>query len=143
HKLYYNIGIAAETGRGLLVPVVKDADRKSLFEISSDINELGKKARSGKLTADEMKGASNTITNTGSDRDQCFTQVRHYPGAVIRGIGGIEEKLIARKSEVVDEQVLAVTLSFDHQIVDGATIRQALSKIKRLLNDPQLIMMDA
>src|SRR5690625_907896 len=90
HKHYYNIGIAADTDRGLLVPVVKDADRKSLFEISSDINELGEKARSGKLTADEMKGASNTITNIGSAGGQWFTPVLNYPEAVIRGIGRIQ-----------------------------------------------------
>src|SRR5699024_10228279 len=81
HKHYYNIRIAADTDRGLLVPVVKDADRKSLFEISSDINELGEKARSGKLTADEMKGASNTITNIGSAGGQWFTPVLNYPEA--------------------------------------------------------------
>jgi len=143
HKHYYNIGIAADTDRGLLVPVVKDADRKSLFEISSDINELGEKARSGKLTADEMKGASNTITNIGSAGGQWFTPVLNYPEAVILGIGRIQEKPIARNGEVVVAPVLAVSLSFDHRIVDGATGQQALNQIKRLLNDPQLIMMEA
>src|SRR5699024_9838416 len=143
HKHYYNIGIAADTDRGLLVPVVKDADRKSLSEISSDINELGEKARSGKLTADEMKGASNTITNIGSAGGQWFTRVLNYPEAVILGIGRIQEKPIARNGEVVVAPVLAVSLSFDHRIVDGATGQQALNQIKRLLNDPQLIMMEA
>lgn len=143
HKHYYNIGIAADTDKGLLVPVVKDADRKSIFEISKNINELAEKARSGKLTADEMKGASNTITNIGSAGGQWFTPVLNYPEAVILGIGRIQEKPIARNGEVVVAPVLALSLSFDHRIVDGATGQQALNQIKRLLNDPQLIMMEA
>jgi len=142
-KHYYNIGIAADTEKGLLVPVVKDADRKSLFEISKDINELAEKARSGKLTAEEMKGASNTITNIGSVGGQWFTPVLNYPEAVILGVGRIQEKPIARNGEVVVAPVLALSLSFDHRIVDGATGQQALNQIKRILNDPQLIMMEA
>lgn len=143
YKHYYNIGIAADTDKGLLVPVVKDADRKSLFEISQDINELAEKARNGKLTAEEMKGASNTITNIGSAGGQWFTPVLNYPEAVILGIGRIQEKPVVRNGEVVVAPVLALSLSFDHRIVDGATGQEALNQIKRLLNDPQLIMMEA
>ncbi|MBO1003565.1 dihydrolipoamide acetyltransferase family protein [Pseudogracilibacillus auburnensis] len=143
HKHYYNIGIAADTEKGLLVPVVKDADRKSLFEISKDINELAEKARSGKLTAEEMKGASNTITNIGSAGGQWFTPVLNYPEAAILGIGRIAEKPVVRNGEIVVAPVLALSLSFDHRIVDGATGQEALNQIKRLLNDPQLIMMEA
>ncbi|RYG74030.1 2-oxo acid dehydrogenase subunit E2 [Lentibacillus lipolyticus] len=143
HKHYYNIGIAADTDKGLLVPVVKDADRKSIFTISQEINELAEKARSGKLAPEEMKGASNTITNIGSAGGQWFTPVINYPEAVILGIGRIQEKPIVRDGEIVAAPVLAVSLSFDHRIVDGATAQLALNQIKRLLNDPQLIMMEA
>lgn len=143
YKHYYNIGIAADTERGLLVPVVKDADRKSLFEISNDINDLAEKARNGKITSEEMKGASNTITNIGSAGGQWFTPVLNYPEAVILGIGRIAEKPVVRNGEIVVAPVLALSLSFDHRIVDGATGQEALNQIKRLLNDPQLIMMEA
>lgn len=143
HKHYYNIGIAADTDRGLLVPVVKDADRKSLFDISKEIGELGEKARGGTLTSNEMSGASNTITNIGSAGGQWFTPVINYPEAVILGIGRIADKPVARDGEVVVAPVLALSLSFDHRIVDGATAQLALNQIKRLLNDPQLIMMEA
>jgi pyruvate dehydrogenase E2 component (dihydrolipoamide acetyltransferase) len=143
HKHYYNIGIAADTDRGLLVPVLKDADRKSIFDISNEINELAEKARSGKLTSEEMKGASNTITNIGSAGGQWFTPVLNYPEAVILGIGRIAEKPVVRNGEIVVAPVLALSLSFDHRIVDGATAQLALNQIKRLLNDPQLIMMEA
>lgn len=143
HKHYYNVGIAADTDRGLVVPVVKDADRKSLFEISKDINELAEKARSGKLTVEEMQGATNTITNIGSAGGQWFTPVLNYPEAAILGIGRIADKPVVRNGEIVVAPVLALSLSFDHRIVDGATGQEALNQIKRLLNDPQLIMMEA
>lgn len=143
HKHYYNIGIAADTDKGLLVPVVKDADRKSIFAISKEINELADKARSGKLASEEMKGASSTITNIGSAGGQWFTPVLNYPEASILGIGRIAQKPIVREGEIVIAPVLALSLSFDHRIVDGATAQLALNQIKRLLNDPQLIMMEA
>ncbi|MFS0672295.1 dihydrolipoamide acetyltransferase family protein [Ornithinibacillus sp. 179-J 7C1 HS] len=142
-KHYYNVGIAADTDKGLLVPVVKNADRKSIFAISAEINELAEKARNGKLAPDEMKGASSTISNIGSAGGQWFTPVINYPEAAILGIGRIAEKPIVRDGEVVIAPVLAVSLSFDHRIVDGATAQMALNQIKRLLNDPQLIMMEA
>ncbi|RDW17970.1 dihydrolipoamide acetyltransferase family protein [Oceanobacillus chungangensis] len=142
-KHYYNVGIAADTDRGLLVPVVNNADRKSIFEISQEINELAVKARDGKLTPDEMKGASNTISNIGSAGGQWFTPVINYPEACILGIGRIAEKPIVKDGEIVIAPVLALSLSFDHRIVDGATAQNALNQIKRLLNDPQLIMMEA
>ncbi|NWO15191.1 dihydrolipoamide acetyltransferase family protein [Virgibacillus sp.] len=143
HKHYYNVGIAADTDKGLLVPVVKNADRKSIFEISKEINELAEKARSGKLAPEEMSGASNTITNIGSAGGQWFTPVLNYPEAVILGIGRIAEKPVVRDGEVVVAPVLALSLSFDHRIIDGATAQHALNQIKRLLSDPQLIMMEA
>src|SRR5699024_2365990 len=98
-----------------------DADRKSIFGISQEIYELAEKARNGTLTADEMKGASNTITNIGSAGGQWFTPVLNYPEAVILGIGRIAEKPIVRDGEIVVAPVLALSLSFDHRIVDGAT----------------------
>ncbi|MEW9677473.1 dihydrolipoamide acetyltransferase family protein [Lentibacillus sp. L22] len=143
YKHYYNIGIAADTDRGLLVPVVKDADRKSIFAISKEINELADKARNGKLTPGEMKGASSTITNIGSAGGQWFTPLINQPEVAILGIGRIAEKPVVRDGEVVVAPVLALSLSFDHRVIDGATAQLAMNQIKRLLNDPQLIMMEA
>lgn len=142
HKHYYNIGIAADTEKGLLVPVVKDTDRKSIFTISNDINELATKAREGSLTPDEMKGASCTITNIGSAGGQWFTPVINHPEVAILGLGRIQEKPIVRDGEVVVAPVLALSLSFDHRVIDGATGQHALNHIKRLLNDPQLLVME-
>ncbi|TDB55242.1 dihydrolipoamide acetyltransferase family protein [Bacillus sp. CBEL-1] len=142
-KHYYNIGIAADTEKGLLVPVVKNADRKSVFEISDQINDLAGKAREGKLAPAEMKGASCTITNIGSAGGQWFTPVINHPEVAILGIGRIAEKPVVRDGEIVIAPVLALSLSFDHRIIDGATAQNALNQIKRLLNDPELLLMEA
>ncbi|USK30391.1 2-oxo acid dehydrogenase subunit E2 [Bacillus sp. CMF21] len=142
-KHYYNIGIAADTEKGLMVPVVKNAERKSIFDISDEINGLATKARDGKLSAAEMKGASCTITNIGSAGGQWFTPVINHPEVAILGIGRIAEKAIVVDGEIVAAPVLALSLSFDHRMIDGATAQNALNHIKRLLNDPQLILMEA
>ncbi|MDQ1146870.1 pyruvate dehydrogenase E2 component (dihydrolipoamide acetyltransferase) [Bacillus sp. SORGH_AS 510] len=143
HKHYYNIGIAADTEKGLLVPVVKDADRKSVFTISNEINELAGKAREGKLAPNEMKGASCTISNIGSAGGQWFTPVINHPEVAILGVGRIAEKPIVRNGEIVAAPVLALSLSFDHRMIDGATAQNAMNHIKRLLNDPELLLMEA
>ncbi|KAB7707916.1 biotin/lipoyl-binding protein [Bacillus aerolatus] len=143
HKHYYNIGIAADTDKGLLVPVVKNADRKSMFTISNEINELAGKARDGKLAPAEMKGASCTITNIGSAGGQWFTPVINHPEVAILGIGRIAEKPVVKNGEIVAAPVLALSLSFDHRMIDGATAQNALNHIKRLLNDPELLLMEA
>lgn len=142
-KHYYNIGIAADTEKGLLVPVVKHADRKSIFEISNEIQQLAAKAREGKLAPNEMKGASCTITNIGSAGGQWFTPVINHPEVAILGIGRIAEKPVVKNGEIVAAPVLALSLSFDHRMIDGATAQHALNHIKRLLEDPQLLLMEA
>ncbi|KIL73414.1 dihydrolipoamide acetyltransferase family protein [Bacillus badius] len=143
HKHYYNIGIAADTDKGLLVPVLKNADRKSMFTISNEINELATKARDGKLSPAEMKGASCTITNIGSAGGQWFTPVINHPEVAILGIGRIAEKPVVKNGEIIAAPVLALSLSFDHRMIDGATAQNALNHIKRLLNDPELLLMEA
>ncbi|RAI81508.1 2-oxo acid dehydrogenase subunit E2 [Macrococcoides caseolyticum subsp. hominis] len=142
HKHYYNIGIAADTERGLLVPVVKNADRKSIFAISDEINELAVKARDGKLSPSEMKGASCTISNIGSAGGQWFTPVINHPEVAILGIGRIAQKPIVKDGEIVAAPVLALSLSFDHRQIDGATGQNAINHIKRLLNNPELLLME-
>ncbi|WP_010286630.1 dihydrolipoamide acetyltransferase family protein [Kurthia massiliensis] len=142
-KHYYNIGIAADTDRGLLVPVVKNADRKSVFAISNEINELADKARNGKLASNEMKGASCSISNIGSAGGQWFTPVINHPEVAILGVGRIAEKPIIKDGEIVAAPVLALSLSFDHRMIDGVTAQNAMNKIKRLLSDPELLLMEA
>ncbi|UJF25865.1 dihydrolipoamide acetyltransferase family protein [Planococcus sp. 107-1] len=142
-KHYFNIGIAADTEKGLMVPVIKNADRKSVFSISDEINGLATKAREGKLTAAEMKGASCSITNIGSAGGQWFTPVINHPEVAILGIGRIAEKPVIKNGEIVAAPVLALSLSFDHRMIDGATAQHALNHIKRLLSEPELLLMEA
>ncbi|HSJ37239.1 MAG TPA: dihydrolipoamide acetyltransferase family protein [Planococcus sp. (in: firmicutes)] len=142
-KHYFNIGIAADTPKGLMVPVIKNADRKSVFAISDEINTLATKARDGKLSAAEMKGASCSITNIGSAGGQWFTPVINHPEVAILGIGRIAEKPVVKNGEIVAAPVLALSLSFDHRMIDGATAQHALNHIKRLLSEPELLLMEA
>ena len=142
-KHYFNVGIAADTEKGLLVPVIKHADRKSVFAVSNEINELATKAREGKLSQQEMKGASMSITNIGSAGGQWFTPVINHPEVAILGIGRISEKPVIKNGEIVAAPVLALSLSFDHRMIDGATAQNALNLLKRLLSEPELLLMEA
>ena len=142
-KHYYNIGIAADTDRGLLVPVIKHADRKSMFAISKEITDLGGKARDGKLAPSEMKGASCSITNIGSAGGQWFTPIINHPEVAILGIGRISEKPVVKNGEIVAAPMLALSLVFDHRVIDGATGQQALNHLKHLLGNPELLLMEA
>lgn len=142
-KHYYNIGIAADTEKGLLVPVIKHADRKSIFTISNEINELANKAREGKLAPNEMKGGSISITNIGSAGGQWFTPVINHPEIAILGLGRISEKPIIKSGEIIPAPMLALSLSFDHRMIDGALAQNALNYLKRLLSDPELLLMEA
>ncbi|WP_342512740.1 dihydrolipoamide acetyltransferase family protein [Sporosarcina sp. FSL K6-1522] len=142
-KHYFNIGIAADTDRGLLVPVIKHADRKSIFAISDEINSLAVKARDGKLSPAEMKGASCSITNIGSAGGQWFTPIINHPEVAILGIGRIAEKPIVKNGEIVAAPMLALSLVFDHRVIDGATGQQALNHLKKLLGNPELLLMEA
>ncbi|MEJ9280415.1 dihydrolipoamide acetyltransferase family protein [Ureibacillus thermosphaericus] len=142
-KHYYNVGIAADTERGLLVPVIKHADRKSIFTIASEINDLATKAREGKLAPNEMKGGSMSITNIGSAGGQWFTPVINHPEIAILGLGRISEKPIIKEGEIIAAPMLALSLSFDHRMIDGALAQNALNYLKRLLSDPELLLMEA
>jgi pyruvate dehydrogenase E2 component (dihydrolipoamide acetyltransferase) len=142
YKKYFNVGIAADTENGLVVPVVKDADRKNIWTIASEIKDLAVRARDGKLAPDEMKGSTITITNIGSAGGMFFTPVINHPEVAILGTGRISEKPVVRDGELAIGQVMALSLSFDHRIIDGATAQYAVNLIKQLLEDPQLLVME-
>lgn len=141
-KHYYDIGIAADTDRGLVVPVVRDANTKSIFEIADDIIELATKARDGKLKMEEMQGGSMSISNLGSEGGKWFTPVINQPEVAILGIGRIEEQPVVVDGEVVPAKVLAISISYDHRVIDGAVAQRALNHIKKLLNNPDLLLME-
>lgn len=143
YKHYYNIGIAAHTERGLVVPVIKDADRKSLLTISEEIRMHATKAREGKLSNEDMQNSSCTISNLGSAGGQWFTPVINHPDVAILGVGRIQEKAVVVNGEVIASPVLALSLSYDHRLIDGVIAQKAINHIKRLLHDPQLLILEA
>ncbi|WP_027107594.1 dihydrolipoyllysine-residue acetyltransferase [Lacticigenium naphthae] len=143
YKNYYNIGIAADTERGLYVPVVQDADKKGMFKIADEINELAAKAHEGKLKSDEMSDGSISISNIGSVGGGWFTPIINYPEVAILGVGRIAQKAIVNEDgEVVAAPMLELSLVFDHRVIDGATGQKAMNELKRLLNDPELLLME-
>ncbi|EOM04081.1 dihydrolipoyllysine-residue acetyltransferase [Enterococcus faecium] len=143
YKHYYNIGIATDTDHGLYVPNVKDADRKGMFAIADEINEKAKLAHDGKLSAEDMRNGTITISNIGSVGGGWFTPVINYPEVAILGVGTIaQQPIVNAEGEIVVGRVMKLSLSFDHRIVDGATAQQAMNNIKRLLADPELLMME-
>jgi pyruvate dehydrogenase E2 component (dihydrolipoamide acetyltransferase) len=142
YKKYFNVGIAADTENGLVVPVVDDADRKNIWKIAAEIKDLAVRARDGKLAPDEMKGGTITITNIGSAGGMFFTPVINHPEVAILGTGRISEKPVVRNGEITVGKVMALSFSFDHRIIDGATAQYAVNLIKQLLEDPQLFVME-
>ncbi|WDL98654.1 dihydrolipoamide acetyltransferase family protein [Alicyclobacillus sp. ALC3] len=141
-KHYYHIGIATDTDRGLLVPVVRDADRKNMWQIAAEISDLAGRGRDGKLGANELRGSTISITNIGSAGGLFFTPVINYPELAILGVGRITERPIMQNGEVVGAHMMAFSLSFDHRMIDGVLAQQCVNDIKRLLENPRLLLME-
>lgn len=143
HKHYYNIGIAADTPNGLFVPVIKDADKKSIYEIADEIAEKAEKAQNGKLSADDMSGGSMSITNIGSVNGGFFTPIINHPETAILGIGRIKKKPVVDKNgELAVAPVQELSLVIDHRVIDGADGQRALNHLKRVIEDPELLLME-
>ncbi|WP_274365990.1 dihydrolipoamide acetyltransferase family protein [Paenibacillus thermotolerans] len=142
YKKYYNIGIATDTDNGLIVPVVFDADRKNIYKIAGEISDLAGRGREGKLAPNELKGSTISITNIGSAGGMFFTPVINFPEVAILGTGRISEKPVVKNGEIAIGQMMALSLSFDHRLIDGATAQNAMNHIKRLLEDPELLIME-
>lgn len=142
YKKNFHVGIATDTDNGLIVPVVTNADRKSMWTIAAEISELAAKAREGKLSPAEMKGSTFSITNIGSAGGQFFTPVINWPEVAILGTGRIAQKPVVRDGALAIGDVMALSLSFDHRLIDGATAQHAVNLIKQLLSDPELLVME-
>ncbi|RAL21879.1 dihydrolipoamide acetyltransferase family protein [Thermoflavimicrobium daqui] len=141
-KHYYHMGLAAATDNGLMVPVIKDADRKSIFDLADEITDKATRARQMKLDPSELKGSTFTITNIGSFGGMFFTPIINYPEVAILGVGTIKEKPVAVNGEVVIRPQMFVSLSFDHRLIDGDVAARFLSRVKQLLENPKLLMME-
>jgi 2-oxoglutarate dehydrogenase E2 component (dihydrolipoamide succinyltransferase) len=142
YKNYYHIGVAVGTEKGLVVPVVRDADRLSLAEIEQQINDFGRRARDGKLSIDDMQGGTFTISNGGVYGSLMSTPILNAPQSGILGMHRIEERPVVRAGQVVARPMMYLALSYDHRVVDGKEAVTFLMRVKECLEDPQRFILE-
>lgn len=142
YKKYFNIGFAADTPNGLMVPVIKNADQKSILEISKEIIDLSKRARDGKLKPDEMKGATITITNIGSVGGTYATPIINHPEVAILGMYKLSDKPILKKDGSIGFiKAMNYTITADHRLIDGAVAANFLKSFFQKIQNPGVLMM--
>ncbi|HEY7982119.1 MAG TPA: dihydrolipoamide acetyltransferase family protein [Candidatus Eremiobacteraceae bacterium] len=141
-KKDYNIGIAADTDAGLVVPVIHNADRLSIFDLAREIVTLADKARNGKLSHDEISGGTFTITNVGSVGGLFTFPVINHPEVAIMGTHSIQERPVVRDGQIVIRNMVYLSLGFDHRVVDGALAARFLREIADLLANPEMLLME-
>jgi 2-oxoglutarate dehydrogenase E2 component (dihydrolipoamide succinyltransferase) len=142
-KFYYDIGMAVGAEDGLVVPVLRDADRLSFAEIERQIKELAEKAQSGGLTLEELRGGTFTITNGGVFGSMLSTPILNPPQVGILGLHRIQERPVVISGEIVVRPIMYVALSYDHRIVDGREAVQFLVRVKELVEEPDSLLLDA
>jgi len=140
-KEYYHIGFATATENGLLVPVVDDVDEKSLLEVAADMNGLAERARKGSIGREEMQGSTFTVTNVGNLGGEFATPIINYPEVAILGVGAIRRRPRVVGDEVVPRQTAPLSVSFDHRVIDGATVARFTSRVADYLEDPSLFLL--
>ncbi len=142
-KKYYNFGIAVDTPEGLMVPVVKDAGKKTILELAIEIQNLGQKARERKIKLEEIKGSTFTITNYGHFGGWFATPIINYPDVAILGIGKISDKPWVKDGQIVIRKILPLSLTFDHRVTDGVDASKFLTKVMQYLEDPALLFIES
>jgi pyruvate dehydrogenase E2 component (dihydrolipoamide acetyltransferase) len=142
YKRYYNIGMAVDTDKGLVVPVIRNADKLSIKEIAAEIQSLSEKARDGKLTMEDFKDGTFTITSYGSIGGKYAVPVINYPQAGILGIGKISKQPVVKNDQLDIGLVLPLSLTVDHRIVDGGEVSRFLNTIMGYLADPVTLVME-
>ncbi|WP_374017331.1 dihydrolipoamide acetyltransferase family protein [Paenibacillus thiaminolyticus] len=138
-KRYYHIGIATDTPDGLIVPVIRHADRKTVFELAEEIGRLSERARAGKLALEQITGGTFTISNVGPIGSLLATPIINHPEAAILALHKMEPRMVVRNGEGVIRLMMNMALSFDHRIIDGADAIRFTNRIKRLLEQPDLL----
>jgi len=141
YKDYVNIGIAVDTPEGLVVPNIKAADKRSLFEIANEIRRLAENAREKKLTLDDLRNTTFSITNYGAFGSKLGTPVIKHPEVAILGAGAIEEKPVVEDGQVVVRSMFPISLTIDHRIIDGGDAGRFMVQLKRLLQNPVLLLL--
>ncbi len=141
-KEYYNIGIAVDTGDGLMVPVVKAADQKTILQIAEEIGRLAGLAKERKIDLMDLQGGTFTITNIGVIGGTYATPIINYPEVAILGVGKIRDLPMVKDGEIVIRKNLSLSLSFDHRVVDGAEAARFMNDVIKRLSDPDLLIVE-
>jgi 2-oxoglutarate dehydrogenase complex dihydrolipoamide succinyltransferase (E2) component len=141
-KKYYNIGIATDTELGLVVPVVKDAEHKSITQLATEIATLSEKAHSGQLALNEVQGSTFTITNVGGIGGVFATPIINYPEVAILGLHKITKRPVVKDNQITIRDMTYLSLSFDHRVLDGAIAARFVNAIKQYLEDPKLLLLE-
>jgi 2-oxoglutarate dehydrogenase E2 component (dihydrolipoamide succinyltransferase) len=142
YKNHYDIGVAVGTDRGLVVPIIRDADAMSLADIERAVADFGRRARDNELTIEEMQGGTFTISNGGVYGSLLSTPILNPPQSGVLGMHRIEERPVARGGQVVVRPMMYLALSYDHRIVDGKGAVTFLVRMKENLEDPQRLLLD-
>jgi len=142
-KNFYNIGIAVATERGLIVPVIKDVDKKSIIELSKELKDIAEKTRSGKIELDRLQGGTFTITNIGAIGGTSMSPMINYPECAILGMARAAEKPVVRSGKIEIGTIMPLALSFDHRIADGAEAAYFVRHIIERLEDPFTLLLEA
>ena len=142
YKNYYHIGVAVGTDKGLVVPVVRDSDRKSIAEIEKSIADFGRRARDGQLKIDEMQGGTFTITNGGIYGSLMSTPILNAPQSAILGMHKIQDRPVAIAGKVEIRPMMYLALSYDHRVIDGKEAVTFLVRVKESLEDPARLVLD-
>ncbi len=140
-KKYYNLGVAVSADAGLIVPVVRDVDKKSLFQVAREVEEVAERARKGKNALDELQGGTFTVSSIGNIGGLIATPVINYPEVGILAVTKIQKRPVIRNDEIVARDMLYLSLSFDHRVVDGADGVKFCNRIIQLLENPTLLLM--
>src|SRR3546814_10489686 len=142
YKNYYDIGVAVGTENGLVVPVVRDADRLGFAEVEKTINGLGRKARDGKLTMDDLTGGTFTISNGGVYGSLLSTPILNPPQSGILGMHKIQDRPVVVGDKIKVRPMMYLAVSYDHRIIDGSQAVTFLVRMKDCLEDPQRLLID-
>jgi pyruvate dehydrogenase E2 component (dihydrolipoamide acetyltransferase) len=141
-KKFYNIGIAVDTDEGLIVPVIKNADQLSIFQIAKELETISTAARNRSLTLDQITNGTFSITNYGAGGSSYGVPVIKHPEVAIIGVGMITKKPVVVDDEIVIREVMPVSLSIDHRVIDGGDAGRFLTRLKAYLNDPMLLLLN-
>lgn len=139
YKKYFHLGVAVDTDRGLLVPVVRDVDKKTILEIAVELADLAQKARNKKITPEQMTGGSFTVTNLGGIGGTGFTPIINWPEVAILGLARASEEPVNRQGRIELRKILPLSLSYDHRVIDGADGARFLQRVVQIIQSPFLL----